>query len=375
LRLSKIRSVLGIDVPAAEAVSALARLGFAPATKGDAIECTVPSWRQDVSIEVDLVEEVARAIGYDRIPVKQAIEIRLTPPQDDLRAVDQIRAALVAAGYFEALTFSWVTDALRDDFKPADAKGLLRADESVRKDNAHLRPSMIPGLLEAVRRNETVGNPRAKLFEIGSTFWVDSTGKVDERRRVALVGSPDFREVRGAVEALLESLDAARNVKVAPDERAGLAKAACGRIEWGGRAIGYIGKVDAAVLQKLDLREAPAAAELELEPLIAGAQWLPQVRDLPKFPSVKRDLSLVVAERVRYEEIEAIVRKLKLQSLEGVQYVTTYRGKQIGPGSKSVTIELLFRSDSGTLTSEAVEGSVQRVVGAAKETVGATLRV
>jgi phenylalanyl-tRNA synthetase beta chain len=128
------------------------------------------------------------------------------------------------------------------------------------------------------------------------------------------------------------------------------------------------------VLQKLDLREAPAAAELELEPLIAGAQWLPQVRDLPKFPSVKRDLSLVVAERVRYEEIEAIVRELKLPSLEGVQYVTTYRGKQIGAGSKSVTIELMFRSDSGTLTSEAVEGSVQRVVGAAKEKVGATLR-
>jgi phenylalanyl-tRNA synthetase beta chain len=198
---------------------------------------------------------------------------------------------------------------------------------------------------------------------------------VDERRRVALVGSPDYREVRGAAEALLESLDAARDVKVVPDEHAGFARGACGRVEWGGRAIGYIGKVDGAVLQKLDLREAPAAAELELEPLIAGAQWMPQVRDLPKFPSVKRDLSLVVAERVRYEEIEAIVRELKLQSLEGVQYVTTYRGKQIGPGSKSVTIELLFRSDTGTLTSEAVEGSVQRVVGAAREKVGATLRV
>ncbi|MDB5319333.1 MAG: pheT [Phycisphaerales bacterium] len=375
LRLSKIRSVLGIDVPAAEAVSALARLGFAPVTSGETIECTAPSWRQDVSIEVDLVEEVARAIGYDRIPFKQAIEIRLTPPQEDLRAVDQIRAALVAAGYFEALTFSWVTDALRDDFKPAEAKGLLRAEESVRKDNAHLRPSMLPGLLEAVRRNETVGNPRAKLFEIGSTFWVNAAGKVDERRRVAVVGSPDYREVRGAVEAMLESLDAAKGVRIVPDERAGYTKGGCGRVEWGGRAIGYIGKVDAAIAQKLDLREAPAAAELELEPLIAGAQWLPQVRELAKFPSVKRDLSLVVAERVRYEEIESIVRELKLPSLEGVQYVTTYRGKQIGPGSKSVTIELVFRSDTGTLTSEAVEGSVQRVVGAAKERVGAVLRV
>src|SRR5258706_4939336 len=113
---------------------------------------------------------------------------------------------------------------------------------------------MLPGLLEAVRRNETVGNPRAKLFEIGSTFWVDATGKVDERRRVAVVGSSDFREVRGAIEAMLESLDAAKPVRVVPDERAGFAKASCGRVEWGGRAIGYIGKVDAGITPKLDLR-------------------------------------------------------------------------------------------------------------------------
>jgi phenylalanyl-tRNA synthetase beta chain len=375
LRLAKIPSVLGIDVPAAEAVDALQRLGFSPNLKGDAIECVVPSWRQDVSIEVDLVEEVARAIGYGRIPVREAIEIRLTPPQEDLRAIDQVRASLVAAGYFEALTFSWVTDALRDDFKPGDARGLLRADESVRKDNAHLRPSMLPGLLEAVRRNETVGNPRAKLFEIGSTFWVDAAGKVDERRRVALVGSSDYREVRGAAETVLESLDAAKPITVVPDERPGFAKAACGRVEWGGRSIGYVGNVDRAIVDKLGLRETPVAAELELEPLIAGARWLPQVKDLAKFPAVKRDLSLVVAERVRYEEIAAVVRDLKLPNLEGVEYVTTYRGKQLGDGNKSVTLELVFRGESGTLTGEEVEGSVQRVVGAAKERVGATLRV
>jgi len=99
------------------------------------------------------------------------------------------------------------------------------------------------------------------------------------------------------------------------------------------------------------------------------------VQELPKFPPVKRDLSLVVAERVPYAQIVQIVQELKLPSLEGVQYVTTYRGKQIGEGSKSVTIELMFRSESGTLTSEAVEASVQQVVSAAKEKVNATLRV
>jgi phenylalanyl-tRNA synthetase beta chain len=159
-----------------------------------------------------------------------------------------------------------------------------------------------------------------------------------------------------------------------PDQRAGFSAAACGRVEWGGQAIGFIGRIDRAVAEKLGLKEAPAAAELELEPLIEGAQWLPQVKDLAKFPAVKRDLSLVVAERVRYEEIASVVRELKLANLEGVEYVTTYRGKQLGEGNKSVTVELVFRSESGTLTSEEVEGSVQRVVGAAKERVGAQLR-
>ena len=361
-------------MPAAEAVDALGRLGFAPRLDGDAIACTVPSWRQDVSIEVDLVEEVARTIGYARIPTRDTIELRVTPPQEDLRAADQVRQALVAAGYYEALTFSWVTDALRDDFAPAEAKGLLRADELVRKDNAHLRPSLLPGLLEAVRRNETVGNPRAKLFEIGSTFWVDAAGNVDERRRLAVVGSGDYREVRGAVEAVLESLDAGRAVRVIPGERKGYAPAAAGRIEWGGQPVGHVGKVDRAVAEKLGLRDVPFAAELEFAPLIAGARPLPQVRELAKYPPVKRDLSLVVGERVRYEEIASIVRDLKLPDLEAVEYVTTYRGKQVGDGRKSVTVELVFRSESGTLTGEAVEASVQRVVSTAREKVNAELR-
>jgi len=380
LRLSKIRSVLGIDVAAAEAAAALGRLGFSPVLKGESIQCTVPSWRQDVGIEVDLVEEVARAIGYDRIPVRDAIEIHLTPAQPELKAVDRIRASMVAAGYYEALTFSWVTDLLKDDFKPENATGLLRADDTVRKDNAHLRPSMLPGLLEALRRNETVGNAGAKLFELGSVFFIRQRGmgedpSVCESREVGIVGSTDYREVRGAIEALLDSLDSARPVRVTPDHQPGFAQGACGLIQWGQWPIGHIGHLDRRVADKLGLREIPVVAELYLEPLINGVAWLPQVKELAKFPAVKRDLSLVVGEKVRYEQIQSLVLELKLPNLEGVEYVTTYRGKQIGAESKSVTLELLFRSDTGTLTSEEVEGSVQRVVGAAKEKVGAILRI
>jgi phenylalanyl-tRNA synthetase beta chain len=239
---------------------------------------------------------------------------------------------------------------------------------------------MLPGLLEALRRNETVGNAGVKLFEIGSVFWIRIPGigedpAVAETRHVGIVGSTDYREVRGAVEALLEELDAARKVRITPDHQPGFAKGACGLIQWGQWPVGHVGRVDRRIAEKLDLREAPVVAELYLEPLMNGAQWLPQVKELAKYPPVKRDLSLVVAEKVCYAQIQSLVQELKLPNLEAVEYVTTYRGKPIAAGSKSVTLELVFRSESATLTSEEVESSVQRVVGAAREKVGAELRL
>jgi phenylalanyl-tRNA synthetase beta chain len=305
--------------------------------------------------------------------MREEISIRLNPPQADLKAIELIRASLVASGHYEALTFSWVTDKLRDDFRPPEAAGLLRADESVRKDDAHLRPSMLGGLLEAVRYNQTVGNARARLFEIGSTFWTTADGKIDERRRLGIVGGSELRELRGAVESMLQALDARRDVKVVPDQRPGFAKSACGRIEWGRQPIGWLGKIDRAVAAKLDLTEIPTAAEIELAPLLAGLNRAPQIGELAKQPAVRRDLSLVVTEKVRYEQIESIVRELKLPWLEELRYVTTWRGKQIGEGNKSVTIELVFRADR-TLVSAEVEEAVAKVVAAAKDRIGATLR-
>lgn len=374
LRPARLNQILGIEVPANEAVDALARLGFAPKVGADgAIACTVPSWRLDVSIEEDLVEEVARVVGYARIPTREQIQIRLQPPERDRKAIETVRGAMVSAGYFEALTFSWVADALRDAFVPPEAAGLLRADPTTREENATLRPSMLAGLLEAVRRNQSVGNPAAPLFEIGSTFWTDAAGRTDERRRLGIVGGPDYHEVRGAVETVLEAVDASRPVRVVPEHRPGFSAAACGRVEWGNEVVGYVGLVDRAIAEKLDLRAAPAAAEIEIAPLIAGLKDVPQVQPLSKLPAVERDLSIVVDERVRYAEIESAVAGLKLEDLEALDYVTAYRGKQVGEGKKSVTIKLTFRSAAQTLTGEQVEQRVQRVVATARER-GWTLR-
>jgi phenylalanyl-tRNA synthetase beta chain len=374
LRLARLCQILGIVIPAEQAADALRRLQFQPVLHEDRIDVTVPSWRLDVNIEVDLIEEVARVVGYDKIPVRDEIAIRLTPPEPALRTFEMIRLALVAAGYFEAVTVSFVSDVLANEFTPEDAATLPRTDAAVRKADAHLRASLLPGLLEAVRRNEAAGNEGAKLFEIGSTFWIDGGGKLIERRRLGIVGSDDVREVRGALEALLSRLDATRAVEVVPDRRAGFDANAAGRVEWGGRAIGYIGKIARAVSEKLDLRTIPAAAEIEMDELLAGAQHVPQLHPLPRFPSVRRDISLIVAEATRYHELAMLLRSLKLENLEDLEYVTTYRGKPLEKQTKSVTTTLVFRSPSATLTSEQVEASVQRAIAAAKDQLGATLR-
>jgi phenylalanyl-tRNA synthetase beta chain len=372
LRHSKLRNVLGVDLNDADVTSALSRLGFAPKKTAEGWAVTVPSHRLDVNLEIDLVEEVARLIGYDQIPVRDQIQIRLTPPDLSLKTVDEIRNCLAASGYSEAVTFSFVSDALADEFKPAEAAALPRADASVRKADARLRPSLLPALVEAIGRNESAGTLGARLFEIGSVFWIDASKNLIEQRHLGLVGG-ELHDLRGAVESLLERLEPSWKCAVIPAPQPGLSSA--GRVEWNGKPIGAIGLISKAAGTKLGLRETPAAAELQLAPLLAGARHVPQLRPLPRFPAVSRDLSLVMADKTRFADLEQSILKLNLSNLEAIDYVTTYRGKPLEKGSKSVTITLIFRSPEGTLMGEEVDASMRRVIEAARQELKASVRV
>jgi phenylalanyl-tRNA synthetase beta chain len=368
LRLPRVKQILGVELPTDKIVRVFEALGLSPQPHADRIDVTVPSLRLDISQEIDLIEEAARTIGYDQIPTRPEISITLTPPDKTSQTTEAICRTLTAGGYFEAITFSFVSDSLATAF----GQSHLRAEHAVRKADAGLRPSLLPGLLEAIARNQANGSADAKLFEIGSIFAVEN-GKVNEKRTVACAGG-DLHHVRGIVEAALGRLDSTKSVRVEPDHRQGFARGAGGRVLWDGKPIGFIGKIDRSIAEGLSLRHLPAAAELDMDPLLAGHRHVPQLRELPRFPSVRRDLSLDVAENVPFEKIQSLVQSLNLPFLETIDFVTTYRGKPLAAGIKSVTITLVFRSPSATLTSEEVEASVQRAIQSAAQNLAATIR-
>ncbi len=370
LRLSEMKRILGVDLPPTEVAAALDRLGFAPSAGPEAIEVTVPTHRLDVSIEADLIEEAARVVGYDKIPLRERIEVVVKPVNPEIVALDAVRDALTAAGYFEAVTFSFVSDALQSQFLPDGAK-LRRVDPNVRKADSHLRPSVLPGLLEALRYNETVGNGVVKLFESGSAFWRDS--EPVERRRIALVGA-DYAGCRGAVELLLSRLDNERPVRVEPAAAPGFARGVCGRVIWGDADVGVIGVADRRVAESLSLDARPAMAELDLEPLFAGYQPVPTNRPLGRFPAARRDVSLLVDEAVTYAALARLAEESGLNDLEAIEHGGTYRGKPLSAGTKSITLSLSFRRPNATVPREATEAEVATFVEAARAAVGAEQR-
>jgi phenylalanyl-tRNA synthetase beta chain len=370
MRWSRADRLVGMPLPREEVLAGFDRLGFSPADEGEHVSVTVPSHRLDLKIEADLIEEAVRVVGYDRIPTRDRISVSVTPTDPVLEATDRMRMTLAACGHFEAVTFSFVSDTLREHFLPRGAS-LRRVDPNVRKADGHLRPSVLPGLIESIRHNETVGNDDVKLFEIGGIFLRRDESPIEERR-LAVAGGEDFAELRGTIEAVLQALDGERAVVVEPASAAGFDPAVCGRVIWGGQPVGHLGRTAPAVVKALGLRHTPMLAELSLEPLLAGYKSIPTNRPLPRFPSASRDVSFVVKETVRYDELASPAQGL--EHLVAVEHGGTYRGKPLPKGQKSVTLTLVFRKPDGTVAREDADAQVARFVELVREKTGAQVR-
>lgn len=396
MRTKRCDDLLGIHVDPAEQARILTSLDIDAQVKGDRIEAEIPPHRPDLSREVDLIEEVGRVHGLDRVPILEAIPAKARPANTRQRAQHALRSALVGAGFFETVTFSFVTREDAAAFLPAGLR-TLAVDENRRKGEPALRPSIIPSLLRCRAVNQHAGAESAlgvaaeksvRLFEIASVFAETDRGQTDERRTVALLmdapaGDEQLavRTLRGVVETLVHELHgpaATLTLDQAPPRFPALREGACAALslERSGQStdLGYLGLVAPATLRQHDLAAGVVVAELALEPLIAHYPPAARVDALPAFPSIERDLSVVVSEDVPWSAIERVIDGARLDRLDERGFVGVYRGKQVGAGRKSVTFRLRFRDPARTLRHEEVDPQVAQLVDALKSKVGAELR-
>jgi phenylalanyl-tRNA synthetase beta chain len=372
LRPARTTTLLGIEVAPERQAEILRGLGLEATLDGERIICRIPSHRADLTREADLIEEVARIVGYDEIPVQTHVTHRVTGLGKSERVRREAIRALNAAGYSEAVTFSFIDD--------AEAK-LLGHDQPVnvdplnRKTNNTLRPTILPSLLRAIKRNKDAGNEQISLFELAAVFPSAGPGKLpNEHVELAMVTSEDLRDLRGAIETLVDRLVPGAAVTIEPNDAAGFAAGIAADICIDGQPVGKMGRIAPDVADYYDLEAPIAAARIPLDALASRTQLTRTARELPKFPPVRRDLSFVVDEGVTWGELAGTIRSIPQPLRTDEQYVTTYRGKQLGKGKKSVTVALEYRSPEQTLRGEEVDEQVSEVVAALKSKLSAELR-
>lgn len=383
LRYAQIRRILGIDVPADDVRRILAALGNREVSAAaDRVELVPPTWRADLAREIDLIEEVARIHGYQQIPEDARVPMATSHRTDDDRVLARLRQALVGAGYDEAMTLSAVDQTWSESFSPwTDAQPLVSGTAVLRRAD-RLRRSLVPSLLGARHTNESLGNWDTALFEVARVYLpAGESGKLPREELMLGLGcGGDFLSAKGLIEALVAALNPAATLLAEPTRQPLLdAERSCRlSLAWGegpAQVLGFLGEVSDAGLRQFELRAAATVAELKFSVLRAAAVLVPQFRPLPSFPAVSRDLNLVVAEGVRWAEVERTVRAAAAPFAESLRFQEVYRdAERLGPGRKSLLMTLTLRSPEATLTNEEADAVRARVVDACRTQHGAELR-
>lgn len=385
LRSERIENMLGLKLESAEIERLLTALGLGVAASGEDQWCvTVPSHRFDISIEVDLIEELARLYGYNRLPVRYPAA-RLAPqPQSENRAeLSKLRRLLVARGYQEAVTFSFIDPKTFALFHPGVEP--LTLANPISADLSAMRVSLWPGLVKALQHNLNRQQSRVRLFEAGLRF-VGQLGELRQEPMLAgvICGSRlpegwansrenvDFFDIKADVEALLGSAGASAEFTFVAGEHSALHPGQTARIERNGHAVGFVGALHPELTNALGLDQSVFVFELNLAAVAAGR--LPEFRELSRFPEVRRDLALLVAREVPAQALLQAVRAAAGEFLTDLRLFDVYQGKGIDPSSKSVAVGLTWQHPARTLTDEEVNNSLQDVVTALETQFQATLR-
>ncbi len=372
LRESRCAQILGLSLPAQAIEEILARLGMKTERLADGWQVTAPSSRIDLVHEVDLIADIGRIHGYDRIPVAHASSAAATKaaPEAELE-LDRARLALVGRGFQEAITYSFVSPELQARLEP----GLdgLRLANPISADMSVMRLSLWPGLLQTARYNQARQQERVRIFETGLRFRPGQDGLRQEPAIGALVlggvdpeqwGQPsqaaDFYSLKADLESLLALTGAPERFAFVPASHPALHPGQTARVELDGQPVGLIGMLHPAIAAELDLTGDVFLFELDQAAL--GGGRLPRFSPISRFPQIRRDIAVVVDQEVAFATIAAAIRTEAGDLLRDLVPFDVYAGANIGRGRKSLALGLILQASSQTLTDEAIEETVGRVI-------------
>jgi phenylalanyl-tRNA synthetase beta chain len=393
LDFERARRLIGIPVSDDEMVSILQALGLTRRTTGaDAARVAfgIPSWRYDLSLEADLVEEVARIYGLDNIPDTMPSAPSVSPLDDaPFRAKARVRELATALGFSEAMHYSFLSQKELDEFDPRAADRRLVIPDPVSAEYNVMRDSLLPQMMGSLGRNAAHQLERALLFEIGKVFGCEN-GRPVESERLALgfvgpVGREALRTraavteeeavlwLKGAVSELIAKLHAGKLDFTSADQPAFTPGAAL-TVKLNGRPVGVLGALSAKLRHPYRLTTQMALCEIDLKPLLARTDSLGRVSAVPQFPLVRRDVALIAARDVSHATVETVIRRNGGRELTRVELFDIFKSKDLKDGRRSLAYALEFRSAERTLTDEEVGRSFQRIVEALKATPGIEVR-
>ncbi|MBC3339337.1 phenylalanine--tRNA ligase subunit beta [Pseudomonas proteolytica] len=385
LRAQRVEQMLGLVIEDAEIVRLLTGLGLGISADGAGQwRVAVPSHRFDISLEVDLIEELARLYGYNRLPVRYP-QARLAPqPKAEARAhLPELRRLLVARGYQEAVTYSFIDPKQFELFNPG-VEPLLLANP-ISNDMAAMRSSLWPGLVKALSHNLNRQQDRIRMFESGLRFVGQLDGLKQEPMLAGVVcGSRlpegwaqgrdpvDFFDVKADVEAVLGFAGALDAFAFVPGSHPALHPGQTARIEREGRLVGFVGAIHPELSKTLGLDRPVFVFELVLAEVAAGK--MPKFSELSRFPEVRRDLALVADRDVAASAVLEVIRENAGEWLTDLRLFDVYQGKGIDPHRKSLAVGLTWQHPSRTLNDDEVNTTTQNILTSLEQRLNATLR-
>ncbi len=385
LRHARVGKLLGLDLERGEIEEILIRLGLQVEATAQGWEAVPPSWRFDIAIEADLLEEIARIYGYNRLPIKPIhSDLTLKPRPETRLDLGSVRRQLVARGYQEAVTYSFVDPKVQAAVCPGEPTVSLA--NPISADMSVMRTSLWPGLLQAVQHNLNRQRSRVRLFETGLRFQPAGEGLPAQDAMLAGVitgrrapeswleqgESVDFYDIKGDLESILDLGGNGADFRFGRGEHPALHPGQTAEIHRGDERVGYVGALHPQLQKKLDLTQPVYLFEVKLSAITQIR--LPEFTELSKYPEVRRDLAILIDREIAANTVLDTVREAAGEHLRNLRLFDIYEGKGIDLKEKSLALGLTYQHSSRTLNEDEVSESVENVVNTLQQQLGATLR-